>query len=315
LNTPCNPQIFTGAQRLKLFWALSRTPHGLIDMTTPCFAALLWLGAYPSLTVTVIGLLTVFAGYTAVYALNDLVGYRSDRAKLEAGGFGSDAHACDLDALLIRHPLAQGLLTLREGLCWTGGWGLVAMLGAYYLNPACLLIFAGGCLLEAVYCLLWRVSPYRALVSGAVKATGALAAVVAVDPRPSPLFLLVLFLMLFCWEIGGQNAPNDWTDIQEDRRFGARTIPVVFGLPRTRDIIMAALFLTLLLTQLLFKLSQAAFGPLTLVLAAAVGLWLLLWPAWRLQASGAGTDAMHLFNRASYYPLALLVIVALRLMV
>jgi 4-hydroxybenzoate polyprenyltransferase len=315
LHTPCNPQAFTGARRLKLFWALSRTPHGLIDMTTPCFAALLWLGTYPSLAVTAIGLLTVFAGYTAVYALNDLIGFRSDRAKIEAGGFGGAAHACDLDALLIRHPLAQGLLTLREGLCWTFGWALVAMLGAYHLNPACLLIFAGGCLLETVYCLLWRVSPYRALVSGAVKATGALAAVVAVDPRPSPLFLLALFLMLFCWEIGGQNAPNDWTDLQEDRRFGARTLPVVFGLPRTRDIILAALFLTMLFTQLSFLLSQASLGLPTLALTAAVGLWLLLGPAWRLHTTGAATDAMQLFNRASYYPLALLVLVALRLLV
>lgn len=284
-------------------------------MTTPCFAALLWLGAYPSWTIIVIGLVTVFAGYTAVYALNDLVGCRSDRAKLEAGGFCSEAHASDLDALLIRHPLAQGLLTLPEGLLWAGGWSLVAMLGAYHLNPACLLIFAGGCLLETVYCLLWRVSPYRALVSGAVKATGALAAVVAVDPHPSPLFLLVLFLMLFCWEIGGQNAPNDWTDIQEDRRFGARTIPVVFGLQRTRDIILAALFLTLLLTLLLFRLSQATLGHLTLALTAAAGVALLLWPAWRLHGTGAATDAMRLFNRASYYPLALLIIVALRLLI
>ena len=60
-------------QRLKMFLALSRTPHGVIDMAAPALAALLCLGRFPSPAVTIVGLLTVFAGYTAVYALNDLV--------------------------------------------------------------------------------------------------------------------------------------------------------------------------------------------------------------------------------------------------
>ncbi|MCX5882258.1 MAG: hypothetical protein NTU74_10790, partial [Deltaproteobacteria bacterium] len=48
--------------RLKLFFALSRTPHGLIDMATPVFAALIWLGHIPSFSVVFLGLLTTFAG-------------------------------------------------------------------------------------------------------------------------------------------------------------------------------------------------------------------------------------------------------------
>ncbi len=302
-------------KRLKLFWALSRTPHGLIDMTTPCLAALLWLGAFPSLATIVVGLVTVFAGYTAVYALNDIVGYRSDRAKLQAGGFEGDAHASDLDAMLVRHPLAQGVLPLLDGIIWAVAWGLVAAAGAYWLNPFCLVIFAAGCLLETLYCLLWRVSPYRAFVSGAVKSAGGIAAVFAVDPRPSPLFLLFLFLVIFLWEIGGQNAPNDWTDIEEDRRFGARTIPVIFGPDKTRDIILGALFLAVVANLVLFLLAPAPFGPLALTVTVAVGIYLLLWPAWQLHGSARKTDAMRLFNRASHYPLALFVIVALRLLV
>ena len=66
--------------RLKLFLALSRTPHGLLDLATPGLAALLCLGGFPTPGVTLLGLLTVFAGYTAVYALNDLVDYRTDLA-------------------------------------------------------------------------------------------------------------------------------------------------------------------------------------------------------------------------------------------
>ena len=66
-------------ERLKLFWALSRTPHGLIDMAGPCAAALLCLGHFPSFATTVIGCITLFAGYTAVYALNDVVDLRNDK--------------------------------------------------------------------------------------------------------------------------------------------------------------------------------------------------------------------------------------------
>jgi len=317
---PSNPQdkpltstlptsITRGREKLKLYWALSRTPHGIIDMTTPCMAALLWLGEFPSLGVTLVGIITVFAGYTAVYALNDIIGYRSDQAKLKAGGFTGAAHSSDLDALLVRHPMAQGLISLPAGIAWALGWGALAAIGAYWLNPVCLLIFGAGCLLETVYCLLWRVSPYRSFVSGMVKSAGSIAAVFAVDPRPSPFFLLFLFLVIFFWEIGGQNAPNDWTDIEEDRRFGARTIPVTIGLQRTRDIIMGALLLALLSTLAMFLFSQTAFGPVIYLVTLAMGVALLIWPAWILYDSRRKTDAMRLFNRASYFPMALFGIV------
>ena len=56
----------------------------------------------------------------------------------------------------------------------------------------------------------------RAVVSGMVKTMGPIAAVFAVDPQPSFAFLTVLFLWLFFWEIGGQNIPNDVSDLDED---------------------------------------------------------------------------------------------------
>ncbi len=85
--------------RLELFLALSRTPHGLLDMTTPCLAALLWLGAFPTFKVILVGLLPVFAGYSAVYALNDLIDYRSDKKKMEEGLF-QDSDSCQGDVFL-----------------------------------------------------------------------------------------------------------------------------------------------------------------------------------------------------------------------
>jgi 4-hydroxybenzoate polyprenyltransferase len=302
--TPHPPRHHRWRTKLGLFLALSRTPHGLIDMTAPCLAALLWLGRFPPPDITLWGLVTVFAGYTAVYALNDVVGFRSDRAKLEAG-LSSSPGAQDLDALTVRHPMAQGLLSYPEGLAWALGWGLAALAGAWHLNPVCLLIFLGACTLETVYCLLWRVSPYRSIVSGMVKTAGAVAAVFAVDPRPSAAYLLMLFLVFFCWEIGGQNVPNDWTDLEEDRRFGARTIPVVFGLARARDIILGSLFLAVVLSVGLWLSSQTPAEPLYLAAVTLTGAWMLLLPAWRLTPEAPRHAVLKLFNRASYYPLAL----------
>ena len=156
---------YTGLAKVKLFWALSRTPHGLLDMTTPAFAALLWLGTFPSLYVTVLGLITTFAGYTSVYALNDVIDYRVDKEKLQRGGFqDSDNY---LDGVMVRHPMAQGFLSFREGLMWSVAWGILAVIGAYLLNPACVVIFMSAAVLETIYCRFARAETVLAGAGGA----------------------------------------------------------------------------------------------------------------------------------------------------
>jgi 4-hydroxybenzoate polyprenyltransferase len=302
---------FSGFSKLKLFWALSRTPHGLLDMCTPVFAALLWLGGFPAMPVVVIGLITTFTGYTAVYALNDVVDYRVDREKAAAGGLA--AAGGDIDGVIVRHPMAQGLLSYGEGAAWAGFWSAAALIGAFVLNPVCAAIFLGGCALEVVYCRLWRVSPYRALVSGAVKTSGSMAAVFAVDPSPSPSFVVALFLALFFWEVGGQNIPNDLTDIEEDRCMQARTIPVHFGIERSVSLAVAALALALVLIVVVFQLSPLAHASLLAMPAVAAGCWLLAGPGLRLSEKKDRAAAMALFNRASYYPPVLLGVVLLGL--
>ena len=281
-----------GISRLKLFWALSRTPHGLLDMCTPAFAALLWLGAFPSTEVILVGLVTTFAGYTAVYALNDVVDYRVDREKVSTGVL--EAAGCDLDGVIVRHPMAQGLLSFQEGALWAAGWSVVALAGAFILNPVCVAIFLGGCALEAIYCRLWRVSPFRTLVSGAVKTLGAMAAVFAVDPHPSPVFLIALFFTLFFWELGGQNIPNDLSDLEEDRRLQARTLPVHCGVGRAVSVAAAALAGTL---------------------ALGASGYLLIIPGLRLFQTRERSAAMQLFNRASYFPAAMLTVVLASLLI
>jgi len=302
----------TGFARLKLFWALSRTPHGLLDMCTAALAALLWLGYFPSIRTIGLGLITVFAGYTAVYALNDVVGYRSDKMKLQMGNLRKVYDCDDLDAMLVRYPMARGLLSLKEGLLWSIAWALLALIGAYLLNPVCVLIFVGGCILETVYCLMWNVSPSRTLLSGIVKAAGPIAAVFAVDPNPSVSYLISLFLMMFFWEIGGQNVPNDWSDIEEDIQFAAQTVPIRFGPEQTNVIIFGSVILTIVFSGILLILSNIA-SELPFILAfALVGFYFLLLPTIQLYRSKESAHAIILFNKASYYPLALLVVVAVK---
>jgi 4-hydroxybenzoate polyprenyltransferase len=216
--------------------------------------------------------------------------------------------------VLVRHPLAKGVLTLPEGVLWAGGWALVAMIGAWLLNPVCFAIFLAGGLLEATYCLLWRVTPFRALINGIVKSLGAVAAVYAVTPQPSIIFLIVLSAWIFFWEIGGQNIPNDWTDIEEDRRFKARTIPVNLGLARAGMLAMACLMAAFFLTFLLVWISPLTFGFIHLAALAGSGAWLLLLPALRLVEANDRRLAMELFNKASHFPLSVLVVVLVRLL-
>jgi 4-hydroxybenzoate polyprenyltransferase len=298
--------------KLKLFFALSRTPHGLIDMATPAAAALLCLGYFPPFSVTLVGLITVFAGYTAVYALNDMVDLRMDKEKVGIGGCHDDEDY--LDGALIRHPMAKGVLSFSSGLIWTLGWAAVALTGAYWLNPVCLYIFLAGCVLESIYCKLWQVTPLRTVVNGLVKSLGAIAAAYAVNPAPPFLFLSVLFLWIFCWEIGGQNIPCDWTDIEEDRHFGAQTIPVRLGELRAGMISVGTLACAMFLHMALFWVSPLKFGGFILLSALAVNVYMLLLPGLKLTEQRNRSSAMDLFNKASYYPLATLILVLLKIL-
>jgi 4-hydroxybenzoate polyprenyltransferase len=303
-RTPHDDAKWKGLRRLKLFFALSRTPHGLLDMATPGLAALLWLGTFPPPITIALGLMTVFAGYTAVYALNDVVDFRTDREKIQRGGFQDSENY--LDAAILRHPLAHGLLSSNEALLWVIFWGLLAILGAYLLNPFCVVVFAAGCTLEILYCLMWKISPLRVLVSGIVKTCGPVAAIFAVDSTPSLSLLATLFLWLFFWEVGGQNIPNDWAEIDEDRLLKAKTVLVSYGPSVASAMVLGSLSLTATISFILF---WQRLGLASAVAALLAGVFLLLPPAFNLFRKRSRSHALVLFNRASYYPLSLLFIV------
>jgi 4-hydroxybenzoate polyprenyltransferase len=275
-------------------------------MATPAFSALLWLGTFPPAEVVILGLITAFSGYTAVYALNDVIDYRVDQEKIQASPlFGSKQ---DLDDVYVRHPLARGLLSYGMGLSWVVAWAALAMVGAYLLNPVCTFIFLLACVLEVVYCRLLKITHLRGIISGAVKTSGPVAAVLAVDPRPDILFLMVLFLWLFAWEIGGQNIPNDWGDMEEDRKIQAKTIPVFCGHRGSLLIIFSSLFIALAMSLVMYWISPRGRGVIYLVGAFFSGFYFCLLPGYRLYQTKTSEEAFHLFNRASYYPLAMLMV-------
>lgn len=296
-------------EKLQFFFALSRTHHGVLDMMGPVFAALIYLGHFPDLGIVLVGIITVFSGYTAVYALNDIVGYRDDRNNIRP----DDQKGTDLDSILIRHPLAQGVISLKSAALWAGFWSVAAVLGAYYLNPFCILIFLGGALLETIYCYLLKITYLRIVVNGFVKAAGPVAAVFAVDKSPDALFLCLIFVFFFLWEAGGQNIPNDYTDIDEDRQINAKTLPLVFGRDIASSLIMGLLAAAFIVMIAVFFLSPIDFNWFSYLVFGTGSFLLLLLPAQKLRKTGKNQAAMSLFNKASYYPFFLLCVVLMTL--
>ncbi len=292
---------------MKRFFALSRTTHGVLDIATPGFCALLWLGAFPPLLVIVLSLVTAFAAYTAIYALNDLVGIAGDREKF-VGGINA---GYSVEASALRYPLAQDALGFRAGLLWFAAWFVLALIGSYLLNPVIVLILLAASILEVVYCRLFKVTYLRTLVSGLVKSSGPIAAVFVVDHSPSPFLLLLVFAWVFFWEIGGQNVPADWNDTAEDERVHAKTIPLLFGPYKAGLVVVVALLFTVVVSLFLPLISPAALGWPFVVASAIIGSILLLVPAIRLLQIQGPRQAARLFDRASYYPLAQLAIITL----
>ena len=151
---------------------------------------------------------------------------------------------------------------------------------------------------------------WRTLVSGLVKASGPISAVFVVDRNPSPYFLLLLFVWILFWEIGGQNVPADWNDTVEDKRVGAKTIPIEFGPQKAGLVVLSTLAMTVVMSLFLPLISHLPLGVPYLIATVIAGYFLLLQPGFQLYKHQEGRLAAKLFDRASYYPMAQLAIVS-----
>jgi len=288
------------------FFALSRTTHGILDIAAPGFCALLWLGAFPPFYVVILSLFTAFAAYTSIYTLNDLVGMRGDREKFSGSGINP---GYSVEASALRYPLAQNALGIQSAMVWFSAWYALALIGSYFLNPTIIIIILAATFLEIIYCLLFKVTYLRTLVSGLVKAAGPVAAVYVVNPNPHLPFLLLQLAWLICWEIGGQNIPADWNDVVEDRRVNAKTIPLHFGPRKAGLIVIITLSLAIITSLLLPLISPIPLGIPYVAATLLAGFFLLLQPGYELYQSGENHLAARLFDKASYYPLTQLAII------
>ncbi|MGE5642243.1 MAG: UbiA family prenyltransferase [Byssovorax cruenta] len=297
---------------MKRFFALSRTSHGVLDLATPAFCALLWGGRFPDWNVIVLSVFTAFAAYTAIYALNDLIGMAMDREKFSKSALNT---GYSVEASELRYPLARNILSFKSGLLWIGFWLTLALVGSYLLNPIIVFILLAATILEIIYCLLLKVTYLRTLVSGLVKASGPIAAVFVVDPHPSLTSLLILLTWVFFWEIGGQNVPADWNDTAEDIGINAKTIPIHFGPERAALIVLAALTITVIASVFLPLISPAPLGVPYILASLIIGFALLLQPSFQLKKNKDGRYAAKLFDKASYYPVAQFALIAVILVV
>lgn len=294
---------------MKRFFALSRTSHGILDLATPAFVALLWLGRLPEWHIITLSIFTAFAGYTAIYALNDLVGMAGDREKFSLGEMNE---GYSVESSEMRYPLARNILPYNKGLAWMFSWLILGVTGSYFLNPVIVFILLGAAVLEVVYVMLLKVSYLRVFVSGLVKSSGPIAAVFVVDPNPSLPALLLLLTWLFFWEVGGQNVPADWNDTEEDKRINARTIPIHFGFDRAGIIVILALAVTVITSAFLPNLSPLNLGLPYILTSLIIGFIFLLQPAFQLNQNKLdGRYAAKLFDRASFYPVAQFALIAI----
>lgn len=293
--------------KLKIYFGFSRTTHSFIDIAQPAIGAMIVANGFPELRIIIIGLIAAFAGYTAVFALNDLIDYKVDTKRMKY--HQKTDKSFDIDTLGMRHPIAQGQLPYIKAFLWVAFWALIAIVGAYMLSPICALLFIIAGALEIIYCKLLKITPWKTIASGLMVATGALAGIYAITLTPNFLVVIVFFIWMFAWEIGGRNITNDWSDIEEDPHLGIKTVPVVYGLNFAG--IMDFFFLILILASsiIIAFLPGVNLGITYLIGAIAIGLYSLILPGINLLKNKKSSDAMKLFNRACFYPTIMLGIV------
>jgi 4-hydroxybenzoate polyprenyltransferase len=299
--------------RLKEFIGLSRMTHSVLDIAHPALGAILVFGGAPRPFTIVFGLLAAFSGYTAVFALNDLLDSRVDCEKL--GGYAGKRECFDIDSVGLRHPIAQGGIAYRAALGWVIFWGVLALGFAFLLNPVCSLLMAAAAGLETGYCRLLRVTHWKTILSGLMVAVGGMAGVFAVTMAPPALFVALFALWAFTWEMGCRNIPNDWSDIDEDKALRIRTMPVRFGRLVTSRISFIMACVTILASLAFPLVIPMRFGWIFQAGALAAGVALLVVPGVRWLRDQQTKSAMLFFNRACFYPLAVFVVAGILVLV
>lgn len=296
-------------EAVRAYFGLSRMSHSVLDVAHPSVGALIALGSFPATIPLIIGLIAAFAGFTAIFGINDVIDRRVNTERMQR--FRRELSQFDIDALGCRHPIAKGKLRFRKALLWVLFWSLLSLSLAFVLNPLCSLILLVAVSLEVCYCKLLTKTHWKALLSGGMVGIGALAGIYAYKNAPSLAYVFSFFIWTFSWEVGGRNITGDWADIEEDVHLGIRTIPIRYGKLPSSQIAFALMILTVL-TSLSFPFLGVIKYPLIYDAGALIaGGFFLILPGWRWVKSQRMESAMVVFNRACVYPLAMFMLVTI----
>ncbi len=289
--------------KLSYMIASSRPLQAIFSITQPLFAAFLALHEIPELRFLLLFSIGSICGMFSVFALNDLVDHDIDKKIIQT------KKEWDIDSVFAQHPFTQGLISGNEQILWIVINGLIAAVCLYLLNPFALLLYFLAILLEAIYCKLALVSELKVILAGALVSLGALIGWFAAKGINEPKILFSLGLLFFAWEIGGRNIANDFSDIEQDKKLGIKTIASVYGAITPSRFIVRFAMLTISANILLGL--TASLGLVYLLITTIIGLILLVMPAINLIKNPTPQEALKYFNKASLYPVFIFLTVLL----
>ncbi len=278
---------------------LSRGRQALLNIVQPGIGAVLAVGGLPGWRELGIGLVASWAGFFAVFSLNDVLDHKVDAEALQAGE-RDDREGFDVDNAFQIHPLAHGSISLRLSVVWVLGLAAVAAVGAALLSPLALLFFGLAVAIEVLYCLLRRVTWAKTILSGLMVGCGGLAGWTAVAPlRPAAL---TVFAFLMFWEFS-RNMANDLGDVKSDAAVGITTVATTFGpVVSSRANLVAA-------SAMMGSVVFLAQGWVALAVAVVSAVWLVALPMEHMLRRPGSATAVAYFNRISWYPDAILLAV------
>ena len=227
-------------RKVLLFFDLARSRSALLSIAEPALGALLAGRGFPTLRVSLLGLLAAAAGYLCVYSLNDLLDLRADREELKVAAPDPqvwEPTVTHLDITTLRHPVAAGAIPLWAAIVWVSLLGLLGLTAAYLLRPLCAGVFLACGLLQVFYASLRRRTWLKTIPAGVLVALGGLAGWFAVGE--ATWGALAFFFLLFTWEVAGRNLSNDLADVVHDREVGIATLAATHGTQVAVDAITA----------------------------------------------------------------------------
>jgi 4-hydroxybenzoate polyprenyltransferase len=89
---------------------------------------------------------------------------------------------------------------------------------------------------------------------------------------------------------------------------------VQYGAEKAAMIVVVSLAFSLVFGLAVLRTTERPFPILYILCFVLIGVGLLILPAYRLHKTKDRTDALTLFKRASYYPLACLILVAIKIL-